>query len=941
MIKPAAWFVYTKLYPPRLREDIIFRQRLLTVLHRALLTYPVTLLSAPPGYGKTTLLATLGQPKNEGQAQKDEDILHPSPFTLHPFKVAWLSLDEDDNDFNRFLAGLIAALQGLAPSCGVMAQSLLSEASGLAEAEAPADRARRLTGVLINEILAELPAPFVLVLDDLHHLTEPIIYLALGYLLDHLPPTMHLALATRSDPPLALARLKARGQLAEFRLADLRFTHEEIEKFLNDRLQLDLPASEIIKLQTRTEGWAAGLRLLAGSLAGLTAPDDRALFINQLAQTERYLFDFLAEEVLRRQEPDMQTFLLETAILSELTPNLCRAVTGRQDAAELLQELYRRNLFLITVEGMAGPTGAEGLAYRYHALFAEFLRRKLNQDRPERLVELHCRAASAEPIPSRRLGHYLAAEMWLEAAQLIEQVGEQLLEQGEFDTVRNWIRALPDELTRARPRLNYLLGVCAWRRWELDTGRVLLEQALTGFEARGDAVGTGETLAHLAHCLALSGNFNEADEAIRRALEYPGLPYNQAQLLLMKANQAMVQGNWPQTIADIDAALAVAATSSGLQTLNVLANNFTGPFTVLPGGLERAERLWQLLESRGQGQTIPLRAATQGLLALIHLWRGRWEQAIASAGQSIALSEQFGGGLWMNATLGALQPICYALQGDEVDPDRYFADLFAKLAQPAASRIAAAFKPGFLFWQGRICWLQAWSDPGRRSRLAEAQAIYRQLEALANPYEWPFAPALRAMLGGLLALAEGQVQQAEQLLGQAAAIQDKLRFTILFSNAHLLLAYFYLHQGRQAEALVSLTRVLAEYEQQDTPGLMMWEGSPVVVPLLRLAVEQQCHPSFAVRVLNLLGEPTVTYPPSADLPVVEAGGYIPETGATLTQREIEVLRLLATGASNPAIARQLIVSPHTVKRHLDNIFAKLNVSSRTEATLRARDLGLI
>jgi len=192
-----------------------------------------------------------------------------------------------------------------------------------------------------------------------------------------------------------------------------------------------------------------------------------------------------------------------------------------------------------------------------------------------------------------------------------------------------------------------------------------------------------------------------------------------------------------------------------------------------------------------------------------------------------------------------------------------------------------------------------------------------------------------------LALAEGQVQQAEQLLGQAAAIQDKLRFTILFSNAHLLLAYFYLHQGRQAEALVSLTRVLAEYEQQDTPGLMMWEGSPVVVPLLRLAVEQQRHPSFAARVLNLLGEPTVTYPLSPDLPAVETGAYIPETRATLTPREIEVLRLLATGASNPVIARQLILSPHTVKRHLDNIFAKLNVSSRTEATLRARDLGLI
>lgn len=902
------WLTQTKLIPPQLRGDIIPRRRLLQALANDVTNYPLTLLSAPAGYGKTTLLAAL---------------LAACPS----LPLAWLSLDEDDNNFNRFLLALIAALQRLTPACGAIAQTLLTGPIAFTETDSPADRTRRITGVLINEILNELPQPFGLVLDDLHQITDPIIYLALDYLLEHLPPTMHLIIATRYDPPLALARLKARGQLGEFRLADLRFSDDEAATFLNEQLHLELSATELINLHARTEGWAAGLRLLAASLTRLTTPDDRLAFINKLAQTDRYLFDFLAEEVLRRQEALLRTFLLETSILPELTPTLCRVVSGRPDAAELLEELYRRNLFLTVVEESSGVT------YRYHALFAKFLRQQLQRERPEQVVELHRRAAAAEIIPHRRIGHYLTANLWDEAAQVIEQVSEQLLAQGEFDTLRSWIQSLPDNLVTARPQLNYLLGVCAWRRWELDTGQVLLEKALIGFEQMEDRVGQGETLTSLAYIFGLTADFTRAGDAIEQALNHPISAYSRTRLLMIRANHQMGQGNWPQALADIDAALTIAEDINDLSTLYGLTENLTwGPFTVLPGGVERAEHLHRLLDRHGSAQPLPLQAAHQHLATLIHLWRGQWEQALETAQMAQLISDQFGGGAWMNANLGAVTPVCYALWGDTDIADRYFADIFYKLNAPGGGNFVSAIKAGFLYWLGRIRWLQ--------DRLDEAQAVYSQLEVLTGQPEWPFVPVLRALLQGLLALAEKDYQQAEQLLREAAAIQDQLRFTILFSHAYLLLAYLYLQQGRTAEALATFTPVLSEYEQQGTPGLMMWEGNRVVTPLLRLAITHSYHVSFATHVLNLLGESAIIQPESAES-TLEKGIYLPETGETLTSREIEVLRLLATGASNPAIARQLIISPHTAKRHIANIFAKMSVSSRTEATLRARDLGLI
>lgn len=470
--------VQTKLYPPQSRKDAISRPRLLAALREGLTSRRLILLSTPAGYGKSTLLAAL-------------------PSACPDLPLTWLTLDRRDNDPTLFLTYLIATLQRLNPECGSVAQALLS---GPAAPTDPGIQTQRIIGVLINEVMEILPQPFALILDDLHLISEPVVYATLDYLLERLPPQMHWVVASRYDPPLPLARLRARGQLAELRLADLAFTYDETAAFLNDTLHLGLSPGDLEALQARTEGWPAGLRLLAGSLAAIPTPAGRSAFIADLARTDRYVFDFLADEVLSRQDRTVRTFLLETSILTELTPSLCRAVTGRSDAGAVLENLYHHGLFVVAVD----PART---TFRYHALFAEFLRQCLEREMGQRVTELHCRAARAQAASELAIDHYLAAGMWEQAAQAIEQVGPNLLRQSLLDTLTGWIHALPAPVRDARPRLSYFLGICAWQKEEPEEARSLLEQALRGFEAVGDKEGQGEALVHLATCALLQADY--------------------------------------------------------------------------------------------------------------------------------------------------------------------------------------------------------------------------------------------------------------------------------------------------------------------------------------------------------------------------------------------------------------------------------------------------
>lgn len=375
-----------KLRPPRARCDLLPRPQLTRLMRSAIGSARVVLLSAPAGSGKTTLITSILVPR--AVAPSPAEVAPPAPA------VVWLSLDEHDDEPVRFLHALIAACRQLLPGIGGSALAALEAAA------TPDDTlALEVADALSNDLAEAATGPLALVLDDLHALSNPAIFAALERLIDMLPPEVSVVVATREDPPLPLARWRVRGELVELRLPELRFTRAEAAALLETRLGLALDEATLAALYARTEGWAAGLGLLVASLERIGSNSERARFLAGLERLDRSLYEYLAAEVLERQDPFVRMFLIETAILRDLTPTLCATVTGRDDAGAILDELYRRNLFLVEIDD--GRRLAEGYAqqaptYRYHDLFRQFLRDRLWRDAPEWARRLEQRAAQAE-----------------------------------------------------------------------------------------------------------------------------------------------------------------------------------------------------------------------------------------------------------------------------------------------------------------------------------------------------------------------------------------------------------------------------------------------------------------------------------------------------------------------------------------------------------------
>jgi LuxR family maltose regulon positive regulatory protein len=881
--KQAEWLTQTKFLPPELRPDIFVRPRLTQALQQALSPGNVLLLSAPAGYGKTTLLASI-------------------PVVLPHLAMAWLSLDEEENDPLQFDLGLASALRQLHAGVGKHLRAFLAAPE---RAGRPVE-VRKLVGLIINEIVELLPEPFVLVLDDLHNLSEPEAYATLDYLIERLPRQMQLVISTRYDPPLALARLRARGQLEELRTQDLRFTPAEVATFFNVSLKLDLSAQDLSALHTRLEGWAAGLRLLAGSFQRLPHQLGRDSLMHNLARSERYVYDFLAEEVLNQQEAATRSFLLDTSILAELTPQLCQAVSGRQDAAALLEELSRRNLTLEVEPNLR--------VYRYHDLFRAFLQHRVAQDSPQQLVELHRRAAAAQMAPARAIRHYLEAHLWEDAAGKIEQVANQFLQEGLVRTVRAWIEALPTAVSQQRPRLLYDLGICAWHRGDTAIVKEVMARAIDGFAASGESEMHGESLVILANAYISDHDIAQGHAYLEEALRYPIASASRVLLHMTRAWQGFWQRDWEQAARDLDEALAIGGAAPDEATWNILGLQFRIFLAVLPDGVERIERFWQS-DVPGQlavNNTV-LQTSLSSLQAFSHLTRGRLPEALAANERVLQRIGDLEGAIWLIAEVVVTSLHLYLACDDSAGLDRgvellqrFKSDPFFETYQFAVS-----------YLEGRARW--------QRGRKEEARQLFHT-SPLSE--DLPDARFLRLLSQGLLEIADQRYHRAESSLRAAQELKPHTVVAPCIADVSPILSYLYWQWDKPHKVLVELEPLLATCEAENTPGLILREGA-IMDSLLVFALKKGCHPDFAAKLLAMMGRGVI--------PPQEVAG----TGGLLSLREAAVLHLLADGLSNREIADRLVISELTVKSHVTHLLQKLEATSRTGAVSTARQLGLI
>ncbi|NTU80486.1 MAG: helix-turn-helix domain-containing protein [Chloroflexales bacterium] len=827
--------VLTKILPPPPRQRTVPRQRLSDILD-AERDGGLTLVVAPAGFGKTTLLTAW----IAGLTQEQGGL------------VAWLSLEEGDNDVVQVIRYLIAALQRCRPMLGGMALQLL---------DTPQQPIESVLTVLVND-LVQLEPVLHLVLEDFHLVRAPAVHQAFRFLIDHLPPQLHLIVVAREDPPLPLARLRARQQVHEIRAADLRFTRDEVAAFFTESIGLALDAAEIVALEQYTEGWVAGLQFAALALRDRT---DRRDVLRSFTGSHRLVLDYLVEEVLSGLPEHLHTFLLSTSILDRLCGPLCDALLGLESAGAqrrdenrgmgelgspistsaysqiMLEELERANLFLT-------PLDDERHWYRYHHLFGAALRERLHRGATPTMVSaLHKRASrwfSEQRQLREAIDHALEGRHWRDAARLIEQIGDRLVGEGAIDTLQHMIALVPSDVRSEHPRLLYLFGLCARQRWDLDWARMLFQQASEAFAALGDAVGRGESLVYLADCLRMLGVYDEARASLDQALAAPLPPGRRAIALRSQAYQAGLSGDWQQAMTYLDETLDLLERSGDRQALFELAVNLRSLFLALPGAVERAERVRRLLH---QGSVVPLSALAavdHFLKGFILVVRGEIPAARVAFEQALRLSEQFGAYSQLSMDVALYLLRITALFGAFDTAHQHADRIIMLLREPTLTALRRSWGGYYLSAHGWLYWLE--------QRYDHARQVLDDIETGATDQEWPPVKTVRRLLRSLVLVAAGDYSAAGTLLGAVRSEQQQFRDSVVFADAGLLLAFVYHQTDRTTDALAVLDDVLGRHAQANTPGLIIFTGPPIVAPLLHLAIQHHVHAEFARNVLRAM-----------------------------------------------------------------------------------------
>ena len=908
----------TKLIIPPTRLGALPRTRLFTGLD-AVLAVPLTLVAAPAGFGKTTLLAGWLQLIAEGRRLRS-DVTAPRPATRSPqiSTAGWVSLDSGDNDPVAFGCALIGALRLGGAAVGATSLALLRGAQPrpLAVALIP----------LLND-LASLPGNTVLVLDDYHAISEPAIHEALAFVVERLPPRTHLILASRTDPPLPLPRLRARGHLLELRAAALRFTHDESIAVLQRLSELTLAEHDLARLATHMEGWPAALQLAILALRDQPTP---AAHLAALG-SHRYLFDYLAAEVLDRQPPERRDALLQTAVLERLSGPICETLLGLAPGAgaAFLERLEHDGLPLLPLDG-------ERRWYSYHQLFSAFLRARLRATSTATTVaELHRRAAAAEPDPATAVGYLLAGGLWDEAAERIETCALPLLAHGQYATVRQWIEAIPTERREARPGLCVILGAIISRRGELAPAETLLTRGIALSDAQGSAAWRAMAWSELALLALHRGEPLRSAEQVELALTLPTSPAVRAAGLMLAI--------FVQTI--VGRRAVVECHAAELFTLlrerpspQLWAHVLEGALSLAVALVDQLAPLEELCRAglALMGDEVSLaRIGAEAGLAHIAWLRGRLDEAVAMSACARRTAEHFGTAAVIEPQLTSIAGLVALAGGDLEGAAGAYAHAL-RIAQPLA--LYDVTLPGRHYRLALVRWQQ-----GRFAEARGARAAVPPGGAGAA-----LGPAIDALLRGLEAIAGGDYAAAEDQLRPLAAREADVGLLGVFGSAHPLLAHLEWIQGRPEAAAAALVPLLAACARDDTPGRLVLEG-PYIAPLLQNAVAHGTFADTAAAALALMearraARTAPRGPHRSDVTTSVPGRDTPAPhplAEQLSARELEVLRLLAAGQSNRAIAERLVVTIGTVKRHVSNLMAKLGATSRLAAVVRGRELGLV
>lgn len=914
----ASPLILTKYHVPATRPNIIPRIRLVERLTSQAGT-GLVLVCAPAGYGKTTLLAEWSQSlKQNGSA------------------VAWYALDPSDDDPIPFGAYLVASLaQALGP---------LSDLARITQflRSSPEPDLQKILPAIINAVVSS-DRDCVMVLDDYHLISSPAIHSAISFFLEHLPEKMHVAIGSRSDPPLPLARLRARGRLLEVRAADLRFSPEETAQFLNKVMRLDLSPNGVNTLEARTEGWVAGLQLAALSLLGRA---DKESFLASFSGSHRYLVEYLLEEVFNRQSERVQSFLLSTSILERICGPLCDAIlVGISGCEEILKQLEQANLFVVALD-------EQGYWYRYHHLFRDFLQVRLNKTQPERVAALH-RAASewhaAHDSLREAVQHALKTRDWDYAASLVELHGVSMMLHSEFSTVYEWCAAFPEEVIRLHPSLclfqgnALVLGYRRQNRGKIEERLQQVEQAAAALEDRqlarlliGQAAATRTALTALTPDPVANprGQFALAQRASDLlSVDDPA-----------RSAIALTVGYAHMALHDAEAG---SRAMEEAKQLSLACHNYFG---VVEATFHQARlahnqgHLRRALQICRQGradisailshpeQELPAVGCLDIALGGVFLEQDRLEEAERALLSGLDL---IGWGLnpyyLMTAYLSLFR--LREIQGRSAE------------ALDTLTRLEEAWPDIAVCTRGLRVVHGLRTTPGEPDTLAEAvqwaQSFSSSLGDYAPPPGMgPFGAAEAYYLAYLawvqVQLAIGKPQAVTPSLARQLDLADGNGLTTRVIELSLLEAQARQAAGDDQHALAALERALSA--AQPAGYIRIFDQGPVLTRLLVEAARRSVYREYIERILAAIGLPAA--PHLGEKGPGASSEQLPY-GETLSERELQVLRLMAQGASNDAIAEQLVITVGTVKSHINHILGKLDAHNRTEAVAHARGLGLL